>query len=106
MSDQIRASHILINHADAPQANTQLSAEDAMKQIETLKSDIDSGTPFEQVAGEHSDCPSARQGGDLGSFGRGAMVPEFDQAAFDLEIGAISEVVETVFGYHIIYRTE
>ena len=106
MSDQIRASHILINHADAPQANTQLSAEDAMKQIETLKSDIDGGTPFEQVAGEHSDCPSARQGGDLGGFGRGAMVPEFDQAAFDLEIGAISEVVETVFGYHIIYRTE
>jgi parvulin-like peptidyl-prolyl isomerase len=106
MSDQIRASHILINHADAPQANTQLSAEDAMKQIETLKSDIDGGTPFEQVAAEHSDCPSARQGGDLGSFGRGAMVPEFDQAAFDLEIGAISEVVETVFGYHIIYRTE
>jgi len=106
MSDQIRASHILINHADAPQANTQLSAEDAMKQIETLKSDIEGGTSFDQVAGEHSDCPSARQGGDLGSFGRGAMVPEFDQAAFDLEIGAISEVVETVFGYHIIYRTE
>ena len=106
MSDQIRASHILINHADAPQANTQLSAEDAMKQIETLKSDIEGGTTFEQVAGEHSDCPSARQGGDLGSFGRGAMVPEFDQAAFDLEIGEMSEVVETVFGYHIIYRTE
>nr|HIL75719.1 parvulin peptidyl-prolyl isomerase [Rhodospirillales bacterium] len=39
-------------------------------------------------------------------FGRGAMVPEFDQAAFDLEIGEMSEVVETVFGYHIIYRTE
>lgn len=106
MSDQIRASHILINHADAPQANTQLSAEDAMKQIETLKSDIEGGTSFDQVAGEHSDCPSARQGGDLGSFGRGAMVPEFDQAAFDLEIGEMSEVVETVFGYHIIYRTE
>ena len=106
MSDQIRASHILINHADAPQADTQLSAEDAMKQIETLKSDIEGGTSFDQVAGEHSDCPSARQGGDLGSFGRGAMVPEFDQAAFDLEIGEMSEVVETVFGYHIIYRTE
>jgi parvulin-like peptidyl-prolyl isomerase len=106
MSDQIRASHILINHADAPQANTQLSAEDAMKKIETLKSDIEGGTSFDQVSGEHSDCPSAGQGGDLGSFGRGAMVPEFDQAAFDLEIGEMSEVVETVFGYHIIYRTE
>jgi peptidyl-prolyl cis-trans isomerase C len=106
MSDQVRASHILINHADAPQANTQLSAEDAMNQIQKLKADIEGGIPFEQVAGEHSDCPSARQGGDLGSFGRGAMVPEFDQAVFDLEVGGISEVVETVFGYHIIYRTE
>ncbi len=106
MSDQIRASHILINHADAPQANTQLTAEDAMKQISALKANIEDGTPFEQVAGEHSDCPSARQGGDLGNFGRGAMVPEFDQAAFELEVGAISDVVETVFGYHLIYRTE
>ena len=106
MSDQIRASHILINHADAPQADTQLTAEDAMKKVDTLKADIQSGTPFEQVAGEHSDCPSARQGGDLGNFGRGAMVPEFDQAAFELEVGAISDVVETVFGYHLIYRTE
>jgi parvulin-like peptidyl-prolyl isomerase len=106
MSDQIRASHILINHADAPQANTQLSAEDAMKQIKALKTKIEGGTPFEQIAGEHSDCPSARQGGDLGNFGRGAMVPEFDQAAFELEVGDISEVIETVFGYHLIYRTE
>lgn len=106
MSDQIRASHILINHADAPQADTQLTAEDAMKQISALKANIEDGTPFEQVAGEHSDCPSARQGGDLGNFGRGAMVPEFDQAAFELEVGAISDVVETVFGYHLIYRTE
>ena len=106
MSEQIRASHILINHADAPQANTQLSAQEAMVQITKLKEDIEAGTPFEKAAGEHSDCPSARQGGDLGSFGRGAMVPEFDKAAFDLEIGAISEVIETVFGYHIIQRTE
>ena len=106
MSDQIRASHILINHADAPQANTQLLAEDAMKQVKELKTKIEGGTPFEQIAGEHSDCPSARQGGDLGNFGRGAMVPEFDQAAFELEVGDISEVIETVFGYHLIYRTE
>ncbi|MFP6713170.1 MAG: peptidylprolyl isomerase [Rhodospirillales bacterium] len=106
MSDQIRASHILVGHASAPQANTELSAEDAMKQIEALKAQIDGGTPFEQVASENSECPSSKQGGDLGSFGRGAMVPEFDQAAFDLEIGALSDVVETPFGYHLIYRTE
>jgi len=106
MSDQIRASHILVNHADAPQANTQLSAEDAMAQIVGLKEQIEGGTPFEQVASENSDCPSSRQGGDLGNFGRGAMVPEFDKAAFELEVGALSDVVETMFGYHLIYRTE
>ena len=106
MSDQIRASHILINHADAPQADTQLTAEDAMEKIKALKTDIEGGTPFEQVASENSDCPSARQGGDLGNFGRGAMVPEFDKAAFELEVGDVSDVIETVFGYHIIYRTE
>ena len=106
MSDQIRASHILINHADAPQANTQLTAEDALEKIQSLKGKIENGTPFDEVATENSDCPSSRQGGDLGSFGRGAMVPEFDKAAFDLEVGDLSDVVETVFGYHLIYRTE
>jgi peptidyl-prolyl cis-trans isomerase C len=106
MSDQIRASHILVNHADAPQANTELTAEDAMAQIVGYKELIEGGTPFEQVASENSDCPSSGQGGDLGSFGRGAMVPEFDKAAFELEVGALSDVVETMFGYHLIYRTE
>jgi peptidyl-prolyl cis-trans isomerase C len=106
MSDQIRASHILINHADAPQANTQLSAEDAMEKIEGLKVQIEGGTPFAEVASENSDCPSSGKGGDLGSFGRGAMVPEFDKAAFELEVSSLSDVVETVFGYHLIYRTE
>jgi parvulin-like peptidyl-prolyl isomerase len=106
MSDQVRASHILINHEDAPQANTQLTAEDAMKKITELKSKIDDGTPFEEIARENSDCPSANQGGDLGNFGRGAMVPEFDKAVFELEIGAVSGVIETAFGYHLIHRTE
>ena len=106
MSDQIRASHILINHADAPQANTHLSANDALEKINSLRTEIESGTPFNQVATEHSDCPSSGQGGDLGSFGRGAMVPEFEKAAFDLEVGGLSDVIETIFGYHLIYRTE
>jgi peptidyl-prolyl cis-trans isomerase C len=106
MSDQIRASHILINHADAPQANTELSAEDAMTQILALKSEIEGGKPFAKAASEKSNCPSAQKGGDLGSFGRGAMVPEFDKASFELEVGAVSDVIETVFGYHLIYRTE
>ncbi len=57
-------------------------------------------------ARQHSDCPSSRQGGDLGSFGRGAMLAEFEEAAFGLDVGQSSAVVETEYGYHLIQRTE
>ena len=60
---------------------------------------------FSEIATEFSDCPSAEKGGDLGKFGRGAMVKAFDIAAFELEVGEVSEVVETEFGYHLIHRT-
>ena len=106
MSDQIRASHILISHAEAQGASSQLTKEDAMAKIEDLKTQLASGKEFEELAREFSDCPSAGQGGDLGTFGRGAMVPAFDQAAFDLDTNAVSDVVETEFGYHLIHRTE
>ena len=106
MSDQIRASHILVSHAEASGAASQLTKEDALAQIENLKTQLEAGRDFSDLAKEFSDCPSSGQGGDLGSFSRGAMVPAFDQAAFDLEINAVSEVVETEFGYHLIHRTE
>ena len=106
MSDQIRASHILISHAEAQGASSQLTKEDAMAKIEDLKTQLGSGKEFDELAREFSDCPSAGQGGDLGTFGRGAMVPAFDQASFDLDTNAVSDVVETEFGYHLIHRTE
>lgn len=106
MSDQIRASHILISHAQAQGASSQLTKEDALAKINDLKSKVDLGEEFADLAREHSDCPSSGQGGDLGPFGRGAMVPTFDQAAFDLETGKVSDAVETEFGYHLIHRTE
>ena len=57
---------------------------------------------FEEAAGQFSTCPSGQQGGDLGEFGRGMMVPEFEDAAFELELEKISEPVKTQFGYHLI----
>lgn len=57
---------------------------------------------FEDAAKEHSSCPSAEQGGDLGQFGKGQMVPEFDEAVFSSEAGALVGPVKTQFGYHLI----
>jgi peptidyl-prolyl cis-trans isomerase C len=57
---------------------------------------------FEDAARENSTCPSGKEGGALGDFGRGQMVPEFDQACFEMEIGEVRGPVKTQFGYHII----
>lgn len=99
MADQIRASHILVS-TDGKDKET------ALGEIEAIHADIAGGGDFAELAKDKSDCPSGSRGGDLGHFGRGMMVPEFEQAAFDLEVGALSEVVATDFGYHVITRTE
>lgn len=67
-----------------------------------LKTRIESGEDFAEVAKTESRCPSGRRGGDLGEFPRGAMVPEFDQAVFTGEIGKVLGPVRTQFGYHLI----
>ena len=81
------------------------SKDDAKTEIAAIKSKLDGGADFATLAKEHSDCPSGAKGGDLGSFGPGAMVKPFEDTAFRLEVGATSDVVETPFGYHIILRT-
>jgi len=87
---QVRASHILV--ADL---NTAV----------TLKQKIAEGSDFGQLASEHSSCPSGRNGGDLGMFGRGMMVKPFEDVAFGTEVGQVSGPVQTQFGYHLIKRT-
>ena len=71
-----------------------------------LKKQIEGGADFAKVAAEHSLCPSGQQGGELGQFGPGMMVPEFDKVVFSADIGSVEGPVETEFGYHIIHRTE
>ena len=68
-----------------------------------LKKQLDGGADFEQLAKQHSRCPSGKQGGTLGSFARGDMVQEFDAVVFgDLALGTVSEPVKTQFGFHLI----
>jgi peptidyl-prolyl cis-trans isomerase C len=90
MSTKVRASHILVEKQSQ-----------ALKVLEELKA----GANFGELAKKYSTCPSGKKGGDLGQFGRGQMVREFEQAAFSLKTGQISEPVKTQFGYHIIKRT-
>jgi len=95
--EQVRASHILIaGEGDEPRV-----------QAEEILAQLKAGADFAELAREKSADPgSAAKGGDLGFFGRGQMVPEFDAAAFSLKPGALSDVVKTQFGYHIVLLQE
>lgn len=89
--EQIKASHILVKE------------EDTAKEVEAK---IKDGADFAELAKQYSECPSKEKGGDLGLFGRGQMVPEFEKAAFELKVDQISGLVKTQFGYHIIQKTD
>jgi peptidyl-prolyl cis-trans isomerase C len=71
----------------------------------SLKQKIEDGTDFEKVAKEHSTCPSGRNGGDLGEFGPGQMVKEFDEVVFNEELNTVHGPVKTQFGYHLLEIT-
>lgn len=87
--ETVNASHILV---------------DSEEKAKAIYEEISSGKKsFEDAAHEYSTCPSKQNGGNLGEFGRGQMVPEFDTAVFEMEVGAITETpVKTQFGYHLI----
>lgn len=88
---KIRASHILVK-----------TEEEAKKLLEEIKN----GASFADLAKDSSLCPSKRDGGDLGFFGKGMMVKPFEEAAFALKKGEISEPVQTQFGWHLIQLTD
>jgi len=87
-----------------PQAHASHILVDTLDQANELKSQIEQGdASFADLAQKHSKCPSGKSGGDLGSFGKGDMVPEFDQVVFsDLPLNTVSDPVQTQFGYHIL----
>ncbi|MFP6872079.1 MAG: peptidylprolyl isomerase [Verrucomicrobiales bacterium] len=102
--ESVTASHILLK-TDA--AAGEKGAAEKLAVIQKLRTQLITakGEGFDKAATKHSDCPSSARGGDLGSFGRGQMVPEFEKAAFSQKIGSIGEVVKTNFGYHLIKVT-
>ncbi len=75
------------------------------EQCQKLKDEIEAGSNFDDVAKEHSSCPSGTKGGDLGSFGPGQMVPEFDQVVFSADLNTVQGPVKTQFGYHLLEVT-
>ena len=98
--EQVRASHILLKTEGKDDATVKAKAEDLLKKAKA-------GADFAELAKANSeDEASAKNGGDLDYFGRGRMVPEFDQVAFALQPGQISDVVKTQYGYHIIKTTD
>ncbi len=88
---KITASHILVDQ--------EFEATDLVKKLEE-------GVTFEELAKDFSKCPSGKEGGSLGAFGKGMMVPEFENAAYALAVGETSGPIKTQFGYHLIKRTE
>lgn len=100
--ERAQAQHILV----CPTGKDEASRAAAKAKIEAIRDRVKAGGSFEDEAAAHSECPSGRQaGGSLGWFGRGMMVPAFDEAAFGMPVGELSGIVETQFGYHIIRKT-
>ena len=75
------------------------------EECENIKKQIEGGTDFAEMAKQHSQCPSGRQGGELGEFTEGQMVKEFDQVVFHEEVGKVHGPVQTQFGFHLIEIT-
>ena len=101
--ESARASHILIGADETASPEVRNKAKE--KALAILKR-VKAGEDFAALAKSESTCPSSAQGGDLGPFTKGQMVPPFESAAFALKPGEVSDVVETQFGYHIIKLTE
>jgi peptidyl-prolyl cis-trans isomerase C len=91
MAQQVKASHILVPTKEKAIA---------------IKEEVLAGMSFEDAAETYSQCPSGKNGGDLGFFQKGQMVPEFEKVAFTLPIGEVSEPVQTQFGWHLILVTD
>lgn len=104
--EKAHAAHILLMYQGSDGASEEITRtkEEAYQEIQNLLARAEAGEDFAMLAKEYSNCPSSKNGGDLGEFSKGDMVKPFEDAAFTLKKGKISGVVETRYGYHIIKR--
>jgi len=105
----VEASHILVSTREIQDEVGRLAKKAEAEKLKLQLDEAESenfGESFAALAEAHSDCPSKEDGGSLGSFARGQMVPEFEEAAFAQEIGSVGDLVETPFGYHLILVTD
>lgn len=105
--EQAVQSHLKVEDKDMDQIVTEVSKarSECRKKIEAIRKDLLSGTDFATLARKLSECPSAKDGGDLGEFERGKLDKEFDAAMFTQKIGAVGDVFETKAGFHIVKVT-
>ncbi|KAI5701397.1 peptidyl-prolyl cis-trans isomerase NIMA-interacting 1 [Diaphorina citri] len=110
--EQVQCSHLLVKHKESRKPyswrddNITRSKEEAIELVKSYREQINTGkASFGELASKFSDCSSAKRSGDLGPFGRGTMQKPFEDAAFSLKVGEMSEPVLTESGVHIILRT-
>ncbi|XP_030380796.1 putative peptidyl-prolyl cis-trans isomerase dodo [Scaptodrosophila lebanonensis] len=109
--DEVQCLHLLVKHKGSRrpsswrEENITRTKEEAQMLLEVYRNKIvNNQATFDELARSYSDCSSAKRGGDLGKFGRGQMQPPFEKAAFALNVGQLSEIVDTDSGLHIILR--
>ena len=103
--NKISASHILLMHKESQNSRSEITSDEAKKKIDDIYEDIKSGkVKFADAAVQYSNCPSGQSGGSLGEFTKGMMVKAFEDVAFSLDVGQISEPFESEFGFHIVKR--
>lgn len=103
---EVHVSHILVQWEGLKRTTSERSKSEADERVQQALTALNDGAIFSDVAKKYSDGPAGVRGGDLGWFQKGQMVPQFDDAAFALEPGQTSEIVESPYGYHIIRRVE
>jgi peptidyl-prolyl cis-trans isomerase D len=104
--DYRRPATVVLSFVDIPKVATREDEDDIVMRLQELAQAVRDGEDFAELARVYSEGPSAAEGGNLGFFGRGAMVKEFEDVAFGLDVGQVSEPFKTSFGYHIVQVTD